>query len=413
MEINMEKEEIESSDSEEYESNFVEISEETKNDAEAPLPKKSKEKYMTTYNKFIEWMKTKQIELISENIMLEYFYQLGKELKPSTLWAMYSMLKNTINSHHNINIGVYTKLLSYLKVRSIGFSSQKSQVLKSEQIKKFLAEAPDEIYLAMKVALIFGVSGACKRDELCYLTVDNIEDKDSVLLVRIPSRRNNRRRSFFVEKKCYEIVKKYMSLRPKDVKTPRFFLKYSNGRCYQQVIGVNTFSTMPKKIAKFLKLPNPEAFTGHCFKHSRVVLDDDEDDDEDSDFMVVTQDYGRKRPRKSSTEDSPSNKKSAYRPIMNCISDGSSCNLDVDPLAMNFEHSGTLNSLHLEESTNSINLEESTSSINLEDGTNSINVEKTSNSFNLEGNILRTKNGTLIFNNCSNISIIINNKKDD
>lgn len=61
---------------------------------------------------------------------------------------------------------------------------------------------------------------------------------------------------------CMEIIKKYILLRPTNIKHDRFFVKYSNGKCGVQPVGINTFGNLPKMIAQFLKLPNPCLYTG-------------------------------------------------------------------------------------------------------------------------------------------------------
>jgi integrase len=69
-----------------------------------------------------------------------------------------------------------------------------------------------------------------------------------------------------------EIFRKYSNLRPKNTKEVRFFLGFRNGKCFSQPIGINTMGDFPKIIAKFLELPHPEEFTGHCFRRSSASL---------------------------------------------------------------------------------------------------------------------------------------------
>lgn len=71
---------------------------------------------------------------------------------------------------------------------------------------------------------------------------------------------------------CIDMIKKYILLRPSNVKHDRFFVKYSNGKCGVQPVGINTFGNLPKMIAQFLKLPNPCLYTGHCFRRSSTTL---------------------------------------------------------------------------------------------------------------------------------------------
>ncbi|KAL0881723.1 hypothetical protein ABMA27_001517 [Loxostege sticticalis] len=82
-------------------------------------------------------------------------------------------------------ISEYPKLNSFLKRRvykSDGFTSKKSKILTSDEVEKFLNEAPDDRYLATKVALIFGVVGACRREELANITLKDISISFKVIL---------------------------------------------------------------------------------------------------------------------------------------------------------------------------------------------------------------------------------------
>lgn len=71
--------------------------------------------------------------------------------KSSTLWSIYSMLKATISLKENIDISKYSNLTAYLKRKSVGYRAKKSKVFKRSEINQFISEAPDEIYLMMKV----------------------------------------------------------------------------------------------------------------------------------------------------------------------------------------------------------------------------------------------------------------------
>lgn len=68
------------------------------------------------------------------------------------------------------------------------------------------------------------------------------------------------------------ICKQYFDLRPKTVKTHQFFIKYSNGKCFSQPVGINTIGKVPFEIATYLQLENPQNYTGHCFRRSSATL---------------------------------------------------------------------------------------------------------------------------------------------
>lgn len=114
--------------------------------------------------------------------------------------------------------------------------------------------------------------GACRGGELSDLTVDAVEDLGSLFLIKLPDTKTHRPRSFVIESEDYKLVKKYISLRPKDAKTSRFFLNYQKGRCTQQNIDKNKIGKMPQKIARWLGLEEQESYTGHSFRRSSTTV---------------------------------------------------------------------------------------------------------------------------------------------
>ena len=240
------------------------------------LPEKSRSKYEMQYELFSKWRDSKGTKKISENILLAYFAEKAKVMKSSTLWSIYSMLRSTISVKHDINISEYKKLLAYLKRQAVGHKPRKSNTLNFDEIKTFLTEAPDEIYLLQKVILIFGIAGACRRDELVKLVMDDIEDKQSILIVKIPDSKTYTSRTFIVTNNAtldyISIYRKYMNIRPKNCKIRRLFLKYSKGKCNNQVVGMNYIAKVPKNIAQYLGLPEPCKYTGHCFRRTSATL---------------------------------------------------------------------------------------------------------------------------------------------
>lgn len=121
--------------------------------------------------------------------------------------------------------------------------------------------------------MIMGISGALRRDELVKMTIDDIKEEDAVLIVTIPDTKTNRTRVFTITNLNFiKIYLKYAALRPKNINSRRLFLRYENGKCTAQVVGVHTIGKIPTMIAKYLGLPNSEAYTGHCFRRSSATL---------------------------------------------------------------------------------------------------------------------------------------------
>lgn len=114
-----------------------------------------------------------------------------------------------------------------------------------------------------------GYAGACRRDELTNMSINDVDLRDTIISVRVPKTKTHISRMFVInEEHWITLIKKYMYLRPKSITSLRFFLTYRNGHCTSSPIGINTIGQVPKIVATFLKLMNPEQYTGHCFRRS-------------------------------------------------------------------------------------------------------------------------------------------------
>lgn len=243
----------------------------------AVIPQKSRALYDLAYGKFEKWLEEKKIKHINEKVLLAYF-EGRKTQKASTLWTLYSMLRSELSLKKNIDITKYTSLYAFLKRQSEGYQAKKSNIFSKKNVYQFITEAEDRTFLMAKVALIVGIGGACRKGELTFLRVGDVSDEDSHFVVKIPNTKTKVTREFVITEGNIEgqnfldLIRKYIALRPQNVKHDRFFIKYTNGKCGVQPVGINTIGNLPKTIAQFLKLPNPVLFTGHCFRRSSATL---------------------------------------------------------------------------------------------------------------------------------------------
>jgi integrase len=151
---------------------------------------------------------------------------------------------------------------------------KKARVLTKEQVEKFLVEAPDDYWLLYKVITIFG---ACRCDELLSLTVKDVEDVEKYIIVTLRNTKNLTTRRFTITNEgcsfqpCV-LYRKYAALRPRQADQLRFFLTYRNGKCISLNVGQHTIGGVPKKIATYLGLQEPELYTGHSFCRSAATM---------------------------------------------------------------------------------------------------------------------------------------------
>lgn len=73
--------------------------------------------------------------------------------------------------------------------------------------------------VCLQVALVVGITGACRREELSKILIGDVTEHDgSLILIKIPNTKTHISRSFTITDKFFHIVKKYMMLRPKECK---------------------------------------------------------------------------------------------------------------------------------------------------------------------------------------------------
>lgn len=190
----------------------------------------------------------------------------------------------------------YSRLIALLKKENAGHVPKKSKTFERQEIQKFLSEAPDEKYLLMKVRIVYyffiffkhliiffqvyvilSVSGGCRLDEMNKMQTSHIDDRGTVLVVQVPDTKTNKKRQFVVvDEMCgvnaIQIVRKYRALRPLHTAHNKFFTNFRSNKCTVQPVGVNTMAKIAFNIAAFLKLPNPESYTGHCFRRTSASL---------------------------------------------------------------------------------------------------------------------------------------------
>lgn len=178
--------------------------------------------------------------------------------------------------NENINIGTYSQLIAFLKVKAKGYVPKKAKVLEGHQLLEFMKNAPNSSFLMHKVVLVMGIFGGLRRDEMVKMTINQIEDRGSVLIIKVPETKTGTSKSFTIieeqEIDALSLVRQYMALRPPKISEPRFFLTYRNNKCIAMPVGKNTLGSIPSIIASYLKLENPKRYTGHCLRRTSATL---------------------------------------------------------------------------------------------------------------------------------------------
>ncbi|KAJ8678417.1 hypothetical protein QAD02_014204 [Eretmocerus hayati] len=170
-----------------------------------------------------------------------------------------------IQRREEMNIGNYVKLDKFLKAQKVGFEPTK-------EMGHFINKADDREFLFEKAVAVVATSGACRRHEMTDMAPGDIKDAGTHLVVQITETKTHTKRVFTINNPFREIVWRYAALRPDNAPKDRFFLNYHDGKCTRQPVGINKMGSIPKKIATWLGLPQPERYTGHSFRHSSATF---------------------------------------------------------------------------------------------------------------------------------------------
>ncbi|XP_031350101.1 uncharacterized protein LOC116175885 [Photinus pyralis] len=241
------------------------------------LPCKSRTVYEEAYNAYKKWCVKRNVKKTVEDTILAYFTTDLASYKASSLWSKNSMLRTTIHLNEGVDISKFPSVIPFLKRKGEGYTPKKSLILTDENVDSFLLSAQDEHHLLNKVILIFGVAGACRRQELVFLQTTNVEDQEKHFLVKmgIIDTKTKKDRSFVIlpgKHNLLHIIRKYIAIRPKVTSHNRFFINYQNGKCTVQPVGVHKVGGVPSVVAKFLNLTNASSYTGHSFRRTSASL---------------------------------------------------------------------------------------------------------------------------------------------
>ena len=92
---------------------------------------------------------------------------------------------------------------------------------------------------------MLGIVGGCRREELYNISLDDVQDTSSQLVVTIPISKTHQKRVFTVINevegiKFLELYRRYVKLRPKNLPHKMLFVGCRNGRCISQRVGIHT-----------------------------------------------------------------------------------------------------------------------------------------------------------------------------
>ncbi|KAJ8685769.1 hypothetical protein QAD02_021562 [Eretmocerus hayati] len=155
------------------------------------------------------------------------------------------MIKTSLKLRHNINMGNFLLIKTYLRNFDKAYEAKKAAVFRWINMETFLRDADNPHYLAMNAVSILSICGAMRYDVMKKLQTTDVKDMSP--LNGVLNERNQKKFSLF-------------------------FRFYSKGRCTEQPLGKNRFGEIANDIAAYLNLDNRNDYTGHSFRKTAATL---------------------------------------------------------------------------------------------------------------------------------------------
>lgn len=150
------------------------------------LPSKSAERYEKYYRMFSDYLvqNNTSADQASENRCLAFFTAMAEKYQPTTLWSMYSCISKKLLIEHSISTKSWEKMKAFLKKLEESHLKKKAATFTREEIHSYLDSAADD---EEKLALIIGLCGALRTDELSKLEFDDVCEESDQLQITIRS----------------------------------------------------------------------------------------------------------------------------------------------------------------------------------------------------------------------------------
>lgn len=154
-------------------------------------------------------------------------------------------------------------------------------VFTKDHIFSYVRNAPGTlVHIRSKVILLAGYYGALRCDDLVKLKWGDLKFKPGVgIWVQLLDRKTGvvqethtflMQASDFDEKICaIQLAEAYQNLLKKPLS--RVFMSIRSGKFTDTPLGKNSLREVPKMIATFLNLMNPQSYTGQCFRRTSAT----------------------------------------------------------------------------------------------------------------------------------------------
>ena len=220
-------------------------------------------------------------DVFDQTAMMEFFEELNREYKPSTLWVIYSCINSWYNIEHNFDLKEQKGLRKLLKKWTEHHVATKAAVFGPDEVHKIVMNwgaSLDPKKELGAVAILLSYYGLLRMADLMKVTKKDVSYDVRERCWRVDfnhdrKRRNNGLTYLIPNDYNYIMQQYYIHLadhdKQKQLHEPRFLRNWNvKAKMRIQNAGHGNISKIARMAAEELKLENPKTFTMHSWRRS-------------------------------------------------------------------------------------------------------------------------------------------------
>lgn len=243
-------------------------------------PMNSVKRYDNSWSLFVSYVNLGD-RRPSEDEFIQYFHYLknDRKLAASTIWSHYSMINHKYQTQTGQKLQMYPRITMLLKSFEAGYVRKSANIFSKNNMDEFLTKAPDTgDFIHIKAGVVVAYCGGLRMADLASIQTDDFEFNETTgmwINYHVSKQRGEQITNKFNVPIAYcKHLELYdHKLHDSNASGGRFMKTYRStkeGKSYytNQPMGIHTIRKFTLKMAEFLKLPNPQLYTGHAIRRT-------------------------------------------------------------------------------------------------------------------------------------------------
>ena len=247
----------------------------------ANLESSSRRCYVRVVNDFQKFLADRPDDIVNEAVLLEYSKRMPVEASTKISYMSIVFRYCSMALGEDLQWKNCPLVSQHLKKEKIKHKTKKAAIFDEKELRRFwsLDLPPQDEWL--KLVSIIAFYGWARSDDLNQLNFENVRFSDRGIHVRFERGKTDSDDKGGLEFVIVfenspagpaELFQRYYNQLPERYRSGKLFKRWKNNVTppgyRMQHHGMNHLKMVGSRIAEILEIPNPQAYTGHCFRRS-------------------------------------------------------------------------------------------------------------------------------------------------